>query len=417
MCPAESNAASDTPATPPKGPLDGVRVIDLTTVLFGPYCTQILGEMGAEVIKIEQPAGDTSRHVGPSRSPGMSGPYLIKARNKRSIMLDLKQEEGREIFRKLIASADAFVHNIRPKPAARIGIDYETVSAIRPDIVYCAATGFRPDGPYADKAAYDDLIQGLSGFAALNGQVSGGEPRYAPSVIVDKISGLFASYSVSMALFHRERTGEGQRVDVGMFECFTSFLLQEHLQGRSFEPPLGPAGYVRLLSPYRRPYKTADGHICAIPYTDRHWRAFFRLANQPELAADERFATIAERTRNIDALYAILAEALETRTSAEWLEALEKDDIPCMRMHDVESVIDDPHLKEVGFFSEMEHPTEGRVRIVEPPVRFSKTPGGFRSHAEHLGESSVPILEGLGYSGAEIADLLAKGATLDGRRT
>ncbi len=402
-------------AAPPKGPLDGVRVIDLTTVMFGPYCTQILGEMGADVIKIEQPAGDTSRHVGPSRSPGMSGGYLTKARNKRSIMLDLKQEAGREVFRRLIAGADAFVHNIRPKQAARIAIDYETCQAIKPDIVYCAATGFRPDGPYADRAAYDDLIQGLSGFAALNGQVTGGEPRYAPSVIVDKVSGLFASYAVSMALFHRERTGEGQRVDVGMFEAFTAFLMQEHLQGRAFEPALGPAGYSRLLTPHRRPYKTADGYICAVPYTDRHWRAFFRLAGQPELAADERFATIAERTVNIDALYGIVAAAMPARTSGEWLAAFQEADIPSMPMHDVESVLDDPHLAAVGLFQEMDHPTEGRVRYIEAPVRLSKTPGGFRRHADHLGESSVPVLEELGYGAAEIQALIEAGVTKDGR--
>lgn len=401
---------------PPKGPLDGVRVIDLTTVMFGPYCTQILAEMGADVIKVEQPAGDTSRHVGPSRSPGMSGGYLTKARNKRSIVLDLKQDAGRAVFAKLIAGADAFVHNIRPKPAARLGIDYETVEKIKPDIVYCAATGFRPDGPYADKAAYDDLIQGLSGFAALNGKVTGGDPRYAPSVIVDKISGLFASYAVAMALFHRERTGEGQRVDVGMFEAFTGFLMQEHLQGRAFEPPLGPAGYSRLLTSHRRPYKTADGYICAVPYTDRHWRAFFRLAGRPELAADERFATIRDRTVNIDALYSIVAEVLATKTTDDWLAALEGEDIPCVRMHDVESVLTDPHLQAVGLFKEMTHPTEGDVRYIEAPVRLSKTPGGFRSHAEHHGESSVPILTELGYGEAEIQALLDAGASKDGRR-
>ncbi|MEQ9123870.1 MAG: CoA transferase [Alphaproteobacteria bacterium] len=400
---------------PPKGPLDGVRVIDLTTVMFGPYCTQILGEMGADVVKIEQPAGDTSRHVGPTRSPGMSGGYLTKAKNKRSIMLDMKQEAGREVFYKLIAGADAFVHNIRPKPAKRIGIDYETCAAIKPDLVYCAATGFRPEGPYADKAAYDDLIQGLSGFAALNGAVGGGEPRYAPSVIVDKISGPFATYGVAMALFHRERTGEGQRVDVGMFEAFTAFLLQEHRQGKAYVPPIGPAGYSRLLTPHRRPYKTADGYVCAVPYTDRHWRAFFRLAGKPELAADERFATIAQRTVNIDALYGIVAEALTAKTTDEWLALFAEEDIPSMRMHDVDSVLEDPHLEAVGLFVEHEHPTEGRIKYIGSPLGFSKTPGGIRHHADHLGESSVPILEEIGYSGADIARLIEAGVTKDGR--
>ncbi len=400
---------------PPKGPLDGVRVIDLTTVMFGPYCTQILAEMGADVIKIEQPAGDSSRQTGPSKTPGMAGGYLTKARNKRSIMLDLKQPEGRAVFQRLIAGADAFVHNIRPKPAARIGVDYETVSAIKPDIVYCAATGFRPDGPYADKAAYDDLIQGLSGFAALNGKVSGGEPRYAPSVIVDKVSGLFASYAVAMALFHRERTGEGQRVDVGMFEAFTAFLMQEHLQGRAFDPPIGPAGYSRLLTTHRRPYPTADGYICVVPYTDRHWRAFFRLVGRPELAADERFASLRERTKNIDALYGIVAEVLPAKTTAEWLTLMTEADIAAMQMHDVDSVIDDPHIKAVGLFQVMEHPTEGKVRYIESPVRFSKTPGGFRRHADRQGESSVPVLEEIGYSADEIAAMIESGVTKDGR--
>jgi crotonobetainyl-CoA:carnitine CoA-transferase CaiB-like acyl-CoA transferase len=400
---------------PPKGPLDGVRVIDLTTVLFGPYCTQILAEMGADVIKIEQPGGDASRQTGPSRNLGMAGGFLTKARNKRSLVLDLKQEAGRDVFKRLVKGADAFVHNIRPKPAARIGIDYETVSAIQPDIIYAALTGFRPDGPYKDKAAYDDLIQGLSGFAALNGRVTNGEPRYAPSVIVDKISGLFASYAISMAMFHRERTGEGQRIDVGMFEVFTAFLMQEHLQGKGFEPPLGPAGYGRLLTPHRRPYKTADGYICAIPYTDRHWRAFFRLVDKPELAADERFATLADRTRNIDPLYAIVAEALPARTTQAWLDAFGEVDIAAMPMHDVDSVLEDEHIKAVGLFSTMEHPTEGLIRYIESPVRLSKTPGGFRRHAEREGQSSVEVLQEIGFGKADIEGLIAAGVTKDGR--
>ncbi|MEK9923811.1 MAG: CoA transferase [Rhodospirillales bacterium] len=397
-----------------KGALDGIRVVDLTTVLFGPYCTQILAEMGADVIKIETPAGDTSRQTGPGRNKGMAGGYMTKARNKRSLVLDLKQDAGKAAFSRLIETADCFVLNIRPKPALKLGVDYETVAKIRSDIVYAALTGFRPEGPYADNAAYDDLIQGLSGFAELNGRMTGGEPRYAPMVMVDKISGLFASYAIAMALFHRERTGEGQKVDVGMFEAFTAFLMQEHLQGKAFDPPLGPAGYSRLLTPHRRPYKTADGYIGAIPYTDRHWRAFFRISGKPELAADERFATLGDRTQNIDALYSFVAEVLPTKSTSEWLKLLGENDIPAMRVHDLDSVLEDEHLKAIGVFSVMEHPTEGLIRYIEPPVHLHKTPGGFRRHTDRLGQSSVAVLHEIGYTANEISKLIESGVTVDG---
>jgi crotonobetainyl-CoA:carnitine CoA-transferase CaiB-like acyl-CoA transferase len=328
--------------------------------------------------------------------------------------LDMKQQAGKVAFQRLIETADCFVLNIRPQPAVRLGVDYDTVSQIRSDIVYAALTGFRPEGPYADKAAYDDLIQGLSGFAELNGRMTGGEPRYAPMVMVDKISGLFASYAIAMALFHRERTGEGQKVDVGMFEAFTAFLMQEHLQGKAFEPPLGSAGYSRLLTPHRRPYRTADGYIGAIPYTDRHWRAFFRIAGRPELAADERFASLGDRTRNIDALYGIVAEVLRTKTCAEWLKLMGENDIPAMQVHNLDSVLDDEHLKAIGVFSVMEHPTEGLIRYIEPPVHLHRTPGGFRRHTDRLGQSSVSVLKEIGYTDAEISDLIETGVTIDG---
>ena len=302
----------------PRGALDGIRVIDLTTVMLGPFCTQMLGEMGAEIIKVEAPDGDVNRYTGAARTPGMSSGQLIKGRNKRAVVLDLKHPEARAPFERLVETADVLVHNIRPRAAARLGIDYSVVAALKPDIVYAVATGFGEDGPFADRPAYDDLIQGASGLAALFGQVTG-TPRYAPSVLADKTVGLYLSNYIVTALFHRQRTGEGQKIHVPMYECFAAFVINEHLQGQTFIPETGPAGYSRMLTPHRRPYATADGHICVVPYTRRHWQAFFRIAGQPELIEDPRFATQEARTRNIDALYERVADVLATRGTQEWL--------------------------------------------------------------------------------------------------
>ena len=395
---------------PPRGPLDGIRVIDLTTVMLGPFCTMILGEMGADVIKVEPPGGDIGRWTGVTRTPGMSAAYMMKGRNKRSVVLDLKRPEAREPLRRLVESADVFVHNMRPKAAARLAIDYETIVAWKPDIVYAATTGYGEAGPYVDRPAYDDLIQGASGLAALNGEVTG-TPRYGPSVLADKTTGLFLTYAIAMALFHRERTGEGQRLHVPMYEAFTAFLINEHMQGRAYEPPLGPAGYRRVLSPSRRPYRTADGHVCALPYNDRHWRRFFEVVGRPELADDARFADQAARSRNIDSLYAIVDEIMPSRSTAEWLQALEAADIPVMPMNTPEDLFDCPHLSAVGMFPEVEHPSEGRLRHLKVPVNFSRTPGGYYRHAEHLGQSTDAVLAELGYAAAEIAGLRAAGAT------
>ena len=393
----------------PRGPLEGVRVIDLTTVMLGPYGTQILGEMGAEVIKVEPPGGDIGRWTGVSKSPGMSAAYMMKGRNKRSVVLDLKQAAAREPLQRLVESADVFVHNIRPKAAQRIGIDYDTIAQWKPDIVYAAATGFGEAGPYADKPAYDDLIQGASGLAALFGAVTG-TPRYGPTVLADKTTGLFLTYAITMALFHRERTGEGQRVHVPMYEAFAGFVMNEHMQGRAYVPPEGEAGYQRMLTPHRRPYPTADGHICVLPYNDKHWAAFFELAGQPELAADARFADQPSRSANIDALYEIVTGIMARRTSAEWLRALEEADIPVMPMNTPEDLFDCPHLEAVGMFPEVEHPSEGRVRHLKVPVHFSKTPGGYYRHAEQLGQSTGEVLNELGYSSEDVAALRASGA-------
>lgn len=398
-------------ASCPPGPLQGIRVVDLTTVLFGPYCTQIMGEMGADVIKVESPEGDIGRYTGVARSPGMSALHLLKGRNKRSLVLDVKQPAGMEVLRRLTHISDVFVHNLRPQTVSKLGITYEVVAAWKPDIIYAVATGFGEDGPYAERPAYDDLIQGMSGIAGLYGAVTG-EPRYAPTVMADKISGLFLLYAITMALLHRERTGEGQKVHAPMFECVVSFLMNEHLQARTFEPPQGPAGYQRLLTPHRRPYATADGYVCVMPYTNRHWQRFFALIGQPQLATDARFAQPAARSRHIDALYAIVAASMRARTTAEWLTLLEQADIPCGPMHTLDDLFADPHLRAVGMFPEVDHPTEGRMRHLKVPVQFSKTPGGLRRHAERLGASSAEVLCELGYTPEEIDTLVKSGVTL-----
>ena len=395
----------------PPGPLNGIRVVDLTTVMFGPYCTQIMGEMGAEVIKVESPEGDIGRQTGATRTPGMSAAHMMKGRNKRSLVLDLKQAAGLEVLQRLTQTADVFVHNIRPQAARKLGIGYETVVAWTPDIIYAEAIGFGEDGPYAERPAYDDLIQGMAGVAGLYG-MAGGEPRYAPTVMADKTSGLFLLYAITMALFHRERTGEGQKVQVPMFECMVSFLMNEHLQERTFEPSSGPAGYQRLLTPHRRPYATADGYLCVMPYNNRHWQSFFALIGRPDLAADERFAQQSARSKNIDALYGIVAESMRTRTTAEWLQGLGEADVPCGPMNTPEDLFNDPHLQAVGMFPTIAHPTEGTIRHLKVPVKFSKTPGGLQHHAERLGGSSMPVLHELGYSEAQIAALAQQRVTL-----
>ena len=393
----------------PKGPLQGVRVVDLTTVMLGPFCTQILGEMGAEIIKIETPEGDVNRWTGESRSPGMSTGQLIKGRNKRSIILDLKVKKVRKVFEKLIQTADVFVHNIRPKAAKRLAIDYETIAELNPSIIYASATGFGETGPFADKPAYDDLIQGASGIASLFGKVTG-TPRYVPSVMADKTTGLFLSNYISMALFHRERTGEGQKLHVPMYESFAAFVVSEHMQGQTFVPPTGPAGYTRMLTAHRKPYETKDGFICVVPYTQKHWVNFLTLTGRADLIKDPRFSNQTERTKNIDTLYEIVSDNMKSRSTNDWIIALSDADIPAGPMNSPEDLFECPHLKAVDMFPEIEHPTEGRIKHIKVPAAFSKTPGGLYHHSEKLGASTNAVLNELGFSNIEITELEGLGA-------
>jgi crotonobetainyl-CoA:carnitine CoA-transferase CaiB-like acyl-CoA transferase len=393
-----------------RGPLSGVRVLDLSAVFLGPYCTQILGDMGADVIKVESPTGDIVRGVGPARNAGMGPIHLCVNRSKRSLVLDLRQPAGRTALLKLVEGVDVFVHSMRPQAIARLGLTYKEVSGVTPDIVYCGACGFGQDGPYADKPAYEDIVQGAAGIAALQSQGQP-EPAYVTTSIADKTTGLTAAYAIAMALYRRERTGEGQAIEVPMFETMVSYVLMEQLYGMTFEPPMGEARYPRPVSPERRPYRTADGFICVLVYADKHWEKLFELAGRPELINDERFRTISARTENIDELYELVGDLIERRSTGEWLRLLEEGDIPAMPLNSLEDLLRDPHLDERGFIRSVAHPTEGTIRTAGIPVKFSRTPGRIERLAPRLGEHSEELLAEAGYSESEINTLVEAGVT------
>lgn len=394
------------------GPLHGIRVIDVTTVLLGPYATQILGDMGADVIKVEAPpTGDIARNMGTVRNPGMGGTYLNANRNKRSLALDLKQEAAQEALRRLIPTADVFVHNMRPQAIERLGFDYTAVSALKPDIVYVGAYGFGQDGPYRAKPAYDDAIQAASGLASLF-KHQDGQARYVPSTIADKLVGLTVSQAVAMALVHKERTGEGQFVEVPMLETMVAFNLVEHLNGCAYQPPIGTMGYQRVVTPARRPFPTKDGYVCILPYSDKQWLNFFTAVGRPELMEEPRFATYSARVHSVDDLYGFIADVTPEKTTAEWVKICEEAQIPSMPVVDIEALMDDEHLQAVGMFEKHHHPTEGETVLVRPPVKFAKSPASIRSHAPRFGEQSAEILRELGYDEATIAAMTAAGALI-----
>ncbi|AEI82517.1 acetyl-CoA C-acyltransferase (plasmid) [Cupriavidus necator N-1] len=395
------------------GPLQGIRIVDMTTVLMGPYATQILGDLGADVIKVEPPAGDTVRDVGPRRNDGMAGIFLHANRSKRSIVLDLKQPAGREALLRLAADADVLIYNVRPQAMARLNLGYEDIAKINPRILYVGVYGYGQGGPYAAKSAYDDLIQGAVAIPSLAKAAGADLPRYAPSAMADRIVGLAAANAVSAGLLYRERTGEGQRVDVPMFETMAQFVLGDHMGGMTFEPPIGPSGYARILDHNRRPLSTKDGYLCVLFYNDKQWRQFFALVGQPDLMdSDPRFATIGERTKHIDALYRMVAEVMPTRTTAEWIAVLEAADMPVMQLHTIDSLLADPHLDAVGFFEVVEHPTEGVIRSMAVPSTWSKSSPEITLQAPRLGEHSAAVLAEAGYSTKDISKLAASGATV-----
>ncbi|WP_326536587.1 CaiB/BaiF CoA transferase family protein [Pseudorhodoferax sp.] len=391
------------------GPLDGVRVLDMTSNFMGPYASLLLADMGADVVKVEPPEGDTTRGVGPCRSQGMGAIFLHLNRNKRSLVLDLKHADGAATLRRMLRHADVLIYSLRPQAMARLGLDYDTVAAINPRLVYCGAFGFGQNGPYAQHPAYDDLIQAGVGLPVAQAR-GAGEPTYVATAVADRVVGMALSNAVSMALYRREKTGRGQAVEVPMFETFAHFVMGDHLYGRSFEPPIGDWGYARMLAPERRPFATRDGHIGVQVYTDRHWQRFFAQIGRPALMDDPRYATIHARTQNIGTLYALLAEVFAARGSDEWLALLQAADIPAIRMNTPATLLDDPHMQAVGFFGTQQHPSEGRLRTIGIAQRWSEDAPEIRLPAPLLGQDTREVLGAYGFAPAEVQALVAAGA-------
>lgn len=381
------------------GPLAGVRVIDLTAMVMGPYCTQIMADMGAEVIKVEPPQGDNTRYISVGPAQGLSGVFVNVNRGKRSVVLDLQSEAGRSALQALVLEADVFIHSMRAKAIAKLGFGYEQVAAVNPAIIYTNCYGYSRRGPERDRPAYDDTIQAECGIPAVQEQLTG-EANYVGTIMADKVAGLTALYATTMALFHRERTGEGQEVEVSMFETMASFMLVEHANGAMFDPPLGPAIYPRTVAPNRKPYATKDGHIAALIYNDKHWNAFID-AVQPDWAG-EAFATLEQRARQIDTVYGLVAQTLRERTTDEWLELFRKLEIPAAAMNTPDALFENDHLNAVGMFETVDTP-QGPVRFPGVPTWFSRTPGRVAGPAPELGADTEDILDELGLTAADAA--------------
>ena len=379
------------------GPLDGITVIDCSAVILGPMAGQYLGDMGANVIKIETPEGDVTRQIGPRRSDGMSALFLANNRNKRSVVLDLKTREGRAALAHLAARADVLLHSTRSAAARRIGLDYPTLAATNPRLVHCHVRGFGEGGPYADKPAYDDIIQALCGLAMLQ-KVVAGEPRYLPSIMADKVTAVHAAYAIALALFHRERTGRGQEVVLPMLETMTAFTLQEHLFGGVFDPPIGGLGYPSLRLGLRRPYPTKDGHLCFLPYTDANWACLLERIGRADWAADPRFATQKGRQANMAVIWDLLSVEIAARTTAEWAALLTGTEIPHAAINELEDLLDDPHLAATGFWQAFEHPSEGPIRMPANPLGLRDSPPSIRRLAPRLGEHTEEVLRDWGYA-------------------
>lgn len=405
---------SATPATsPPRtGPLAGLRILDITEVVMGPSATQMLGDLGADVIKIEPPEGDILRGTGVGGKRGAGALFLNLNRNKRSLVLDLKHPEGRQAALDLAKTVDVLVYNVRPQAMQRLGLDYASVRAVNPRIVYVGTFGFSQRGRHAEARAFDDLIQSAVALPEASMRAGSDVPRYAPINLADRSVGLYAFGVICAALLARERTGEGQSVDVPMFETMTQIVLGDHLYGQTFMPPRGDFGYPRLLNPERRPYRTLDGYACVLVYTDQQWTDFMRVIGKSELFAnDPRFKDGESRTQHIHALYSLLAEEFAQRSTADWKAALEPLGIPVFPVHTFETLLQDEHLADIGFFRTMEHPVEGRLRTMAVPSEWSGTPPPELQPPPTLGQHSRELLAEAGYDDTRIARLIAEGVT------
>ncbi|MBH67102.1 MAG: CoA transferase [Rhodospirillaceae bacterium] len=394
------------------GALEGIRVLDLTSVGFGPYACQILGDYGAEVIKIESKEGDITRGIGPFRNKGMGHFFLNANRNKKSLVLDLKHSKGKEVFFRLVATADVIVTSIRPAAMQRLGLGYEDCKTHNPKIIYVALVGFGQSGPNAKLPAYDDIIQGVSGMAAMQGGRSG-NPTFVNASVCDKICSQIAAHATLAALFSRVANDIGQLVEVPMFEAMVGFNLVEHQSGMTFEPPLGPTGYERSMVEYRKPYATKDGFVCALPYTTKHWQTFFSIMQREDMVEDPRVTDPKLRSERIGELYELVSELIGGWHTKELLDALLAGDIPHGEATRLDDLSKDPHLNAVGFFQSHSHPTEGNIKLTSPPVKLSKTPTSIRELPPVLGKNSSEILRELGYSEADVQDFYEQEISLD----
>ncbi len=374
------------------GALKDICVIDLTSMVMGPYATQIMADMGADVIKIEPPSGDNTRYISVAPEEAMAGVFVNVNRGKRSVVIDLRSEVGKQQLRKLIAQADVFIHSMRGKAIAKLGFSYNEVKALNPSIIYTNCYGYSRRGPQADATAYDDTIQGECGLPFVQ-QLMNGEPQFVGTIIADKVAGMTALYATLAALFHRQRTGEGQEVEIGMFEAMASFMLVEHANGAMFDPPLGKANYPRVVAPNRKPYKTKDGYIAALVYNDKQWQAFID-AVKPDWIHGDEFDSLAKRAKQIDRVYGLLATTFLQRTTDEWLELLRNLEVPCAPIRSLDDLFENPHLKEIGFFENVDTPY-GAVKFPGVPTWFSKTPGHIRAGAPRLGEHTEEVLSQL----------------------
>jgi crotonobetainyl-CoA:carnitine CoA-transferase CaiB-like acyl-CoA transferase len=399
-------------STPTSGPLAGVKILDLTSVIMGPFATQILAQLGADVIKVETPEGDNMRHVGPMKHAAMGHIFLHANAGKKSIVLDLKNAEGLEAALKIAEGCDVFISNVRPQALARLGLDYEAVRLRNPRIIHVSCCGFDQDGPDAARPAYDDLIQGATGVPWLMKQYGTPEPAYAPTTLADRVTGLHTVYAVTAALYARSQSGVGQSVVVPMFEAMAQFILGDHMAGLTFEPPIGKPGYARLLTPHRKPYATSDGMLCVLIYNDKHWKSFFDAIGESNgLGRDPRFVTHTARAANIDAVYAEVARILRSRTTEQWRMLLDAVDVPNMPMNSPEDLLTNPQLRATGFVSDTVHPSEGPMHSLAHPTKWSATPPARSfSPAPRLGEHTRQILEEAGYTPDSVNTLIEQGA-------